>query len=166
EILMVIALAGMVLSLSAGALRNFWLTQTLHGAREDAVAQLRQVQQRVISESHPKVWGVRFRLGQSEWGIVEFDPHSSTTTADDTCAEITPMSFNDGVKVKTVTFEAVTGITSLCRSQITGATSDEFAFFFARNTATEGTLALEHQSLPGKEVSLEVLPITGRVEEL
>ena len=166
EMLMVIVLAGIVLSLSAGALRTFWLTQSLHGAREDVVAQLRQVQQRVVSESHPLVWGVRFRVGQSGWGIVEFDPHSSTTAADDTCAEVTPLSFKDRVKVKAASFEAVTGITSLCRSQISGAASDQFAFFFARNTATEGDLTLEHTSLPGKEVGLEVLPITGRVEEL
>ena len=53
ELLVAISLALILLSLSAIAFRTFWLTQGLHGAANDVRSQLRQLQQRAESESHP-----------------------------------------------------------------------------------------------------------------
>jgi hypothetical protein len=47
-----------------------------------------------------------------------------------------------------------------------GAALDEFAFFYARGTATQGELTLQVPALADKSLSLSVTPITGRVNAL
>jgi hypothetical protein len=155
-----------LLGLGVFALRQFWLNHSLHGARSEVVTQLRQIQQRSVSESHPLVYGVRFRAGSSTYGLVKFNPQDTATTTDDTCSEMSTVTMGSGVRIASASFTSATGITSLCKSQISGASSDQFVFFYARGTATEGTLSFEVPALPGRTLSIGVTPITGRVSSL
>ena len=166
ELLVGMMLLVVLFTLGAFALRQFWLNHSLHGARSEIVSQLRQIQQQSVSESHPLVYGARFRVGSSTYGIVKFNPHDTSTTTDDTCTESRTVTMGSNVKVSAASFTDASGITSLCRSQISGASSDQFVFFYARGTATEGNLTLELPALPGRTLSLGVTPITGRVSSL
>jgi hypothetical protein len=153
-------------TLGAFALRQYWLTHSLRGGREEVVTQLRQLQQRSVSESHPLVYGARFRVGSPTFGLVKFNPHDTAVTTDDTCVEMSTVTMGSNVQASQAEFADAAGITSLCRTQIAGATLDEFVFFYARGTATEGSLTLETPSLPGETLSLTVTPIAGRVNPL
>jgi hypothetical protein len=155
-----------LLALGVFALRQFWLTHSLRGGREEVVNQLRQLQQRSVSESHPLVYGARFRVGSPTFGLVKFNPHDTSTTTDDTCVEMSSVTLGSNVQVSEVDFVDAAGITSLCRTQITGGALDEYSFFYARGTATEGDLTLAVPAMPGKTLSLSVTPITGRVNPL
>jgi prepilin-type N-terminal cleavage/methylation domain-containing protein len=158
ELLVAMSLAGILMALSAGALRNYWLTQALNGATEDVISQLRQVQQRTDAESHPLVYGVRFEVGSSNWAIVKYDPKSATTASDDTCTPDSARVFADGVVVSTASFDAP----SLIDKSKCPEADEEFAFFYARGTATEGSVTLRQLST-GKTRTVSVLPLTGRV---
>jgi Tfp pilus assembly protein FimT len=166
ELLVGMMLLVVLLSLGVFALRQFWLNHSLHAARNEIVSQLRQIQQRSVSESHPLVYGVRFRAASSSYGLVKFNPNDTSTAADDTCVDMTTTTMGSGVRVASVSFTSASGITSLCRAQIAGASADQFAFFYARGTATEGQLTLELPALPERTLSISVTPITGRVTAL
>jgi prepilin-type N-terminal cleavage/methylation domain-containing protein len=166
ELLVGMMILVVLLSLGAFALRQFWLTHSLRAGRDEVVTQLRQLQQQSVSESHPLVYGARFRVGSPTFGVVKFNPHDTATTTDDTCVEMKTVTLGSNVQVSEVDFTDAAGITSLCRSQIAGATLDEFAFFYARGTATEGDLTLVVPALSDKSHTLSVTPITGRVNTL
>lgn len=163
ELLVVMGLAAILFTLSVGAARNFWLVRSLHGSGDEVVRQLRQTQERTVSESHPLIYGARFRAGSSQWAVVRFDPGATTATSDDTCSEVGTREFASGVQVATVDVADV-DVTTFCRQNLPGAMAqDEFFFFYARGNATAGTLALSHTSLPGRAVTVTVTPVTGRV---
>lgn len=158
ELLTVMMIMGILFSLSAVALRHYWRVQSLHGGRADVTSGLRSAQESAVTESQPLVFGVRFRVGSSAWDLVRYNPDAGT------CSVERPRSFSAGVVVSAASFAVASGITSTCRSQIAGATSDEFAFYFPRGTATAGSVTLRQPSL-GRTLSLSVTPMTGRVEE-
>lgn len=176
EMLVVLALAGLLIATSASSLRGFWFTQSLNGATDEVVTQLRQLQARVTSESHPLVYGARFSPGSSDWALVRFDPVASGT-ADDTCTQYAPATFDSGV----FTAEVVVSPTgtavpdsneaSICRSRLKDsagssvavAPSDVFVFFYARGTATAGTIRLE-QPNTFKSEAVTITSLTARVE--
>ena len=161
-------LAGMLimfvlLGVGVFALRQFWLSHSLKGGRAEVVSQLRQLQERSVSESHPLVYGARFHVGSPTFGIVKFNPNSASTTTDDTCVETSKVTLESNVRVTAASFTSASGITSLCRTQISGAVSDEFAFFYARGTATSGQVTLVSPAYTGHSATVTVSPITGRV---
>lgn len=161
EMMMVLSIAAILVTLGAMALRSYWLTHSLYGARDEAITQLRAQQEKVVSESHPLVFGARFRPGSTDWALIEYDPTTSQ------CYETRSMRFDTGVEVQAVSFSeagSMAPIVSECRSDLSSPSGDGFAMFFARGTASEGSLTLEQPSL-GKTLSLTVKPITGRIEE-
>lgn len=160
EVLVTVSLAAILLTLSANALRTYWRNQQIDGAGEQVVSQLRQVQEQTDSESHPLVYGVRFDVGTSNWAIVRYDPKSSATTTDDECTVSGTRSFPAGVTISAASFTAPSGILiSKCSSS-----SQPFAFFYARGTATAGSATLS-QASTGKTRTISVLPLTGRVRQ-
>lgn len=162
EILVALGLMAVLLTLSAGAARHFWLVRSLDAGAGATVTQLRGMQAQAAAESHPLVFGARFRAGSSEWGLVRFDPKSPTSSTDDECRQIGSRIFDAGVVVATVDFSDVVGLTDTCRSQIPGATTDEFALFYPRGTATPGSVALR-QPVLGRTQTVTVTAVTGRV---
>ena len=159
ELLVVMSLVALLVTLGAGAARSYWLKQSLYGAQDEIVTQLRQVQTRVVAESDPLVYGVRFKTGSDNFWVTVYDPRSGICTIEE--ARLLPT----GVQIANASFAAVSGATNECRSQIAGATSDQFAFFFARGTATQGTLTLTHESRD-EILTVGVSPIVGRVTKL
>jgi prepilin-type N-terminal cleavage/methylation domain-containing protein len=158
ELLVVISITSVLLTLSASALRNYWLTQALKGSTEQLVSQLRQLQQRTDAESHPVVYGARFEVGTPNWATVRYDPKSATTTTDDECTLVATPSFSDGVNVSAADFDPPAGLdVSKCPSP-----AQDFTFFYARGTATQGAVTLTH-STTGRSETVSVLPLTGRV---
>ena len=164
EILVVSTLLAVMMTLSAGPLRTYWRRQALERGKSEVIAQMQNVQQTSVSETTPYVYGVRFKLDSAEWGIVKFDGNSATTTADDTCVQTRSLSFSDGVRVSAASFAVAPDITTKCRSAISGAASDQFAFFYARGTATGGGVTLVQPALEAAARSVTVTPITGRVQ--
>jgi prepilin-type N-terminal cleavage/methylation domain-containing protein len=161
EMLVAMALSAILLTLGASALRHYWFVRSLHGAQDQSVTQLRDLQARVVSESHPLVLGLRFEPGESDYAIVRYRPATATSPTEE--CTFTDQSFDSGVVVKSATFSAASGITAFCKGR-PGAANSQFVFFFARGTATEGNLVLEQPQLAGKSVKVTVTPITGRVE--
>lgn len=165
ELIMVMALTAVMLTLGASAFRNFWLTHTLDGSADEVVSQLRRVQARTTSESNPLVYGVRFRHGSSEWDVVRFDPRDDSCVFEDRNT-MTGGSFSADVVVLDPSFNVAADAPELltCRDQLSGVTTaDRFVFFYARGTATHGTLKLHQPNLgSSKDRTVSVTGLTGR----
>lgn len=192
ELMAVMAIGAILLTLSGAAVRHFWLAQTLDGATDEVVAQLRQVQQRATTESNPLVYGIHFREGSSDWKIVRYTPGTSSTQ---TCL----VTEEDGVKVKVCTagtdgtadacelvesetfgtgvFSAAVEISAadfsagggtdeqaVCRGALgtSPKSKDKFVMFYARGSATAGSVTLRQPTLDRTE-QVNVAGLTGRV---
>lgn len=163
EMLAVLVLGAILLTLAAGALRNFWFVQSLESATSEVTTQLRRLQTRSTSESHPLVYGARFRLGASEWGVVRYDPNGGTCTEVETKSLDTGV-FSAGAKISSdtnLTSFSTTNETMTCRSSL-NAPNDHFAFFYSRGSATAGQVTVDQPQL-GRTRTVTVAAITGRV---
>lgn len=174
ELLMAMALSGILMTLAAGSLRHYWFVRALESGRQEVESQLRRQQQRVVAETHPLVYGLRFprRDGGStplnSVGLVRFNGRSPATTADDTCALERVIKLPTGVEVGTV----VTGygdpyVTDFCKAQIRDAldqpSNDHFVFFFARGNSNSAEITLIQTKLDNRPNKLCVSPIVARV---
>jgi len=162
----VMALTAVLLTLSAIAVRHFMYVQALSTSTDSVITQMRQAQQQAESESHPLVYGVWFiSVGDSaRWGTLQYDPAKASP-----CTEIGKRQFERGVEVESVSFNVDPVRTSACRTALSSAGVDEsasaqIAFFYARGTATPGSLTLE-QTVLDRSTTLDVTGITGRVSE-
>jgi prepilin-type N-terminal cleavage/methylation domain-containing protein len=163
ELLVAMVLFGIMLTLGAYALKTFWLRRALDGSTKEVTAQLRQLQQRAVAESHPLIYGARFTEESDSYTLLKYNPSDSTPPL---CEEMTTLTLEDGVEVTDgTTFENSFYVTpSECGSVERG---DHFVFFFARGTATAGTLKLAHRQLPetpGDTTTISVTNLTGRVD--
>lgn len=169
ELLVAMSLTAILMTLGAFGLRQYWLTQSLYGGRDDLVSQLRNAQEQAVSESHPKVFGVRVLAGSSTWAEVEYDPQIPT------CIETQTNTFGAGTRIAPAPAPSFssTAETTYCQANlkdINGAAvassirqDSQYVWFYARGTGTGGNATLDHPSLPGKSVSISITPITGRV---
>lgn len=169
EVFAVLALLAILVGLAAPALRTYWFTQSLDSATDEAVSQLRRLQARVTSESHPLVYGARFRKGSSDYALILYDPRA-VAPAPACTQDGATRAFNTGVFNATVRISATTTAVpdspeaAACRTQLPGViTDDVFVFFYARGTATPGTIRLEQPSL-GRGENITISGLTGRVE--
>ena len=160
ELLTALMLIGILLSLGVFALRNYWMRQSVVGGASELVSGMRGAQELAVTESQPLVFGVRLEVGSSEWDLVRYNP-----TPPESCKVERPSTFPSGLVVSAASFVEASGITATCRSQIPGAAGDQFVFFFPRGTATAGTVTLRQPAI-NRSVSLSILPMTGRVEEI
>jgi prepilin-type N-terminal cleavage/methylation domain-containing protein len=161
ELLVAMVLLGTLLTLGAFAMKNYWLRRALDGSTKQATAQLRQLQQRAVAESHPLIYGARFSEGSRSYDLLRYDPTATTK-----CSKMTSVNLQDGVKVAAGT--AFSGSLYVDPTQCgTVAPTDHFVFFFARGTATGGTLKFTHEGLAGTvqdTTTIKVTNLTGRVE--
>lgn len=160
------ALLSIVLTLGATGFRHYWLLHSLESAQGDVATQLRQVQARVASESHPFIYGARFTPGSTQWSLFKYDQGSERlSTDDDSCSSDGGQRQLPGVEVAAPpasTFSAAQGVDF---SKCGGAhATDVFLVFYARGTATGGKLTLRSPSL---DLTREIVvsPLTSRVEE-
>jgi len=166
EVLVVMVISTILVTLGASAVRHYWFVQALSGSVDTVTTQMRQAQQQAESESHPLVYGVWFiNVGDAaRWGTLQYDPAKALP-----CTEIGKRTFDTGVQVESVSFTTDSTRTPACRSAlgstgIANAGSAQIAFFYARGTATPGSITLEQTNLDRSE-SLSVTGITGRVSD-
>jgi prepilin-type N-terminal cleavage/methylation domain-containing protein len=160
EILTAMSLAAILLTLSAYGLRQFWLVRSLEGGTDGVVTQLRQLQSLVTSESNPIVFGAHFDVGTANWTLVRYDPRPAA--AADRCRVTGSRRFDAGVVLSSALFTVDTAVSSACVPKVSGATAAEMVFFYARGSATAGSVTLTHPGL-GRERTVTISPITGRV---
>lgn len=157
EVLAAMLLVFLLSAISFPALRNFARVQEIGGARDEVITQLRQVQGRAVSESHPLVFGARFNIGARRYSIFRYNPETGV------CGNIEHRSLPGNVSVSAADF-ADEGVAArgVCSTALGG--SGEFLFFFPRGSATEGSVRLTHGT-SNRSLSVTVSGITGRVDE-
>jgi prepilin-type N-terminal cleavage/methylation domain-containing protein len=163
ELLATMVLLAIMLTLGAFALKTYWMRRALDGSTKQVTAQLRQLQQRAVAESHPLVYGARFTMGSDTYTLLKYNPSDPTPSL---CAEMNTLTLEDGVEVAGGTSFTSSPYISLSECGSVG-TGDHFVFFFARGTATGGTLKLTHEGLAGTSqdtTTISVTNLTGRVE--
>lgn len=160
EILVTVSLVAILMTLAAGSLRTYWLVRSLEGGGDQVVSQLRQLQEESRSESHPLVYGAWFDAGTSNWKLVRYDPFAGVGGE---CVVEGTRSFDAGVTISSAAFAEETDIAPKCTSVIPEAVATEFVFFYAQGSATAGEIILRHPSLPGRDRTITVTPMTGRV---
>jgi Tfp pilus assembly protein FimT len=163
ELAVVAALATVLLSIGAVAVRHFWLVRSIKGAQDQVVAQLRQVQQRSAAETYPIIYGVRFLKGSSSWGVVRYN--ASTTT----CAAVTSLTLPDGIQIVNdaeTDFPDVATATTACRNAAPSSASYEVVFFYPKGStnasSTVGSVKLIQPAL-NRTAKITVSNLTGRV---
>lgn len=163
ELLSVIALTGILLSLGAVALRQFWFVRALHGEQDEIVTQLRNLQERVVAESNPLVFGAKFSQGgtSTTWNLIRFDPFRDPGSQ---CTLLETITMDAGVRIQNSSFPVGGAVTDVCRGELGGAGND-YLFFFARGNATPGAVTIFSPRLDGRRLKVCVNGVTGRVEK-
>jgi prepilin-type N-terminal cleavage/methylation domain-containing protein len=166
ELVTAIALLSLILSTGAVAFRHYWLVHSLETSQGDVATQLRQIQARAGSESHPYIYGARFTPNSSTWSLVKYDQGADrTSTSDDSCSgQGSPRTLSAAVTLgaPSSSFTSPSGVDLAKCGGAHG--SDLFVMFYARGTATGGTLTLRSPNL-GKTRTITVSALTSRVEE-
>jgi prepilin-type N-terminal cleavage/methylation domain-containing protein len=181
EMLAVMALASIMLTLGAGAMRNYWFVRSLQGGAEEAQNLMRRLQSQVTSESHPRVYGLRFTSGSGIVGLVRYEsgncaqPRTTTLGGSGFGSAGAQATFPNTSYSLTQTGPSNFGFwaggadpsvvpeTAACRTQLSGASTDQFVWFYARGTATPGRMQITVPALPGRSRTIEVRQLTGRV---
>ncbi|MBW3594080.1 MAG: prepilin-type N-terminal cleavage/methylation domain-containing protein [Actinobacteria bacterium] len=186
ELLAVIALTSILLTLGVTAIRYFWLGRALHGERDQVFTNLRALQQQVVSESNPLVFGAWFKVmtpatddGTPQWGTVRYrpPPEGSAPGTPGTCTSTAQYRLDGTVQVESVNFvdtlvgatdtDDVTSVINQCRIQVpASAGANDFVFFLARGTATTGCVTLTQPARDMADVTVAVSTMTGRVERI
>ena len=149
----------LALSLGAFSIRRYWQTRALSGSVDQVLTELRGEQQDASTATHPWVYGAWFKAGTSRWGLVRAN---SLTGA---CQVLSRRTFDSGVRVATASFDQVTTQNLSANCSTAAETGAAIVFFFARGTATGGTVALSHPKVSGGATkTVRVYPVTGKVE--
>ena len=185
ELLAVIALTSILLTLGATSIRFFWLGRSLYGERDQLFTNLRALQQQVVSESNPLIFGAWFKVttpatddGSPQWGTIRYrpPPEGSPAGTPGTCTSTAQHRLDGGVQISSVDFAdtlvgvsaaGVTPVIAQCESQVAAAAAaDDFVFFLARGTATTGCVTLTQPRRDMDDVTVAVSTLTGRVERI
>lgn len=168
---MVLALTAVLVTLAAFEVRQFWLVRALQSAEDEVTTQLRSLQEQVIAETHPNVFGALFPFNGDEWKLLRYNPATgcnvTRTIAFPTGIQLRPGVASDFANAGTPSSPSL--ITSTCRTAEGSNPNDAFVFFFGRGTATAGQLTLRQELLDGnRRTTICVSGLTGRVyvEEL
>ena len=168
ELLTVMAIMGILFTIGAFAVRQFWFVRALSGSQDQVVVQLRQLQQRVIAETHPLVYGARFMAGEDHFGLIRFDPDTNTCRQFQTVGLGTAVEVYAGTEISSDATEpsifCKSNLTTLDGTSVPDAATSEYAFFFARGNGTPGTIVVRSETLDRVE-SVEIAGVTGRVTE-
>lgn len=181
ELLAVILLTSILLTLGATAIRFFWLGRALHGERDQIFTNLRTIQQQVVSESNPLIFGAWFKVttpstdnGSDQWGTVRYRPADPAAGTPASCTSTETHRMDGGVQIAEAQFGdviggsvAVSDVITLCKTQVSAAASaTDFALFLARGTATNGCVTLNQPRRDMDDVTVSVSSLTGRIERL
>jgi prepilin-type N-terminal cleavage/methylation domain-containing protein len=163
ELMVTCLVLGIVLTLGVTAFRHYWKVRALTGAVDEVVTELRGQQQDASTQTHPWVAGAWFKQDTSRWGTVRAN---AVTGA---CEIRSRRTLPAGVTVSSVSFSDVTdpNISGNCAAGLAseaGPGAVEIVVFFARGTATEGSVSLSQPAVNGGAArTISVAPMTGRV---
>ncbi len=160
ELMVVCLVLAIALTLGATAFGHYTKVRALAGAADQVVTELRGAQQDASTQTHPWVWGAWFKQNTSEWGTVRANAVTGT------CEIKSRRKFDAGVTVASVSFSDVTSpdVTANCAGAVGGSGVVDVVVFFARGTATGGSVALRHPSVNGGAAkTITVAPMTARV---
>jgi hypothetical protein len=164
--MVVVSLVSVLLTLGAVAFRHYYLVHSLESAQGDVTSQLRQIQSRAASESHPYIYGARFTPGSATWSLVKYNQGTDRlTTNDDSCQQegaSRTLPAAEAVGPPESSFVAPQGV-SLAKCGGAHST-DLFVMFYAKGTSTGGTLTLKSPAL-GRTRQVVVSSLTSRVVE-
>ena len=182
ELMATMALLSILMTLGVGALRYYWLGQSLTSERDEIFTNLRGLQQQAVSESNPLVFGAWFKVttpatddGSNKWGTFRYNPGDplATPVVPATCTSTGQYRTSAGVQISAASFSdslagtTVTNVASACGAQIPAASgATDFALFLARGTATDGCVTLTQPNRDMDDVSVQVSQLTGRVEQV
>jgi prepilin-type N-terminal cleavage/methylation domain-containing protein len=161
ELLVAILVMSMALGLGAYSIRRYWQTQALHNSVDEVVSELRSQQQEASTATHPWVYGAWFKPDSPRWGVVKANSLTGT------CQVVSSNTFGTGVEIESAAFDdiATKNLTANCAAA--AESGAEVVIFFARGTATGGTVALDHpEASSGAAKTVRVYPVTGKVERL
>lgn len=176
ELLATMALLSILLTLGVSALRFFWLGQSLTRERDEIFTNLRALQQQVVAESNPLVFGAWFKArtpatddGSDQWGTFRYRPGTSPV-----CTSTGRYRLDGSVQIRSASFAdslpgapPLTDVVNACLAQVPAASgATDFVFFLARGTATTGCVTLTQPSRDMDDVVVAVSFLTGRVERL
>jgi prepilin-type N-terminal cleavage/methylation domain-containing protein len=161
ELMVVVLIASLLAGLGAWAFRGYWYRRSLDNSAKGVTAQLRQLHQRAVAESHPLIYGARFTEGRDEYTLFRYNPSNSVSP----CSQLNTVDLVGGVETASGTSFTTSPYIDLSDCPMTGG-ADHFVFFFARGTATDGTLVLTNERLPDASdtATIRVTQLTGRVE--
>ena len=162
ETMVVMAMAAVLMTLGATAVRHYWFDSALRGSTEGMKTDLRSLQQQAVSESHPLVYGAWFVPGSSPdeagtWGTLRYNPETSV------CSSPRTISLDAGVFVSAASFDEMAPISGECLGAPGVPTGAEIALFRARGSATNGTVELTQLNTEQTQ-TVSISPMTGRVE--
>lgn len=174
EVLVVMSLAGILMTLGALALRTFWFNHALGQSASEVTVQLRSLSGKASSDSHPHVFGAVFEPGAETYEVIRYQ--AAAWPARGVCEVVAERGLGTGVVVESAAFAPsysappehpqylTSGATGDCRTQLALDGSEGVAFMFARGTATEGEVLLRQVNLNRcRVVSLSAL--TARADE-
>jgi type II secretory pathway pseudopilin PulG len=161
ELLVTMTIVAALLGLSARPLRHFWLVQSLEGATDAAVTQLREQQEDSVSQAYPRIFGARFTAGSAEWTLFRYDPNAvaPAPTCTSESRSFAGGTFGGNVIVKSV---AVTNDSAAAEYTNCASAGDKVIFFYPRGSSTGGSIVLEQPNI-GLEETVSVSVATGRV---
>ncbi len=158
------SLLSVILTLGATGFRHYWLLHSLDSAQHDVATQLRGVQARAASESHPFIYGARFTPGSSTWSLLKYDQGADRlSTSDDSCAVDGGTRTLPGIVAVGPPESGFSAPLGVDKAKCGGAhAGDLFVMFYAKGTATGGTLVLRSTPLD-RTRAIEVSGLTSRV---
>jgi prepilin-type N-terminal cleavage/methylation domain-containing protein len=165
ELAMIMAVSAILFAIAGLAIRHYWWVRSLEGGANEVVSELRAAHTRTVAESHPLVYGVRFEVGSSDWGLVRYEPGDATAVPPipASCESRGANKFAGDVYVASATFEDSVRYDSDATSECLVAFPGQvFAFSFARGTATAGEVVLRQDAIDRSE-EIDVLGLTGKV---
>ena len=157
ELLVVTLLIAVVTTLGATAVNRYWKVRALEGGADEVVTELRGLQQDASSQSHPWVTGAYFRAGTNRWGVVRGNIKTGA------CTVSARRTFPAGVTVSSVSFSDVATMSLTTNCTTAAESGAEVVFFFARGSATNGSVSLSHPEVSGGARTINVSSLTGRV---
>jgi prepilin-type N-terminal cleavage/methylation domain-containing protein len=169
EVLVAIAIMAIIATLSASAMRHYWMVHALEGSTDEVMTQLRGAQGATTSESHPVIFGVKFREESSAWDVVRYDPEPEAGSPNCTVtrrSDMTGGNFDATVVVSSANFTVTDPPQpwlSACRADLGVPDTDDFVFFYARGSATGGSVTFLQPTL-NREETVTVQGVTGRVK--
>jgi hypothetical protein len=160
-------IAALLLTLSAGAVRVFFLNQSLRGATDEVVTQLREQQEDSVAQAFPLIFGVGFSADADDFTLYSFDPgDDASSTGDDTCsAQSRPLDagmFSVGARVASTSITNNPVADEYVACSVLPDANDDIIFFYGRGTSTGGSLVLEQPGID-RETTISVSTATGRV---